>query len=86
MSQTNPLPTKLQTLTELSAESRLSVTQIRRLVKKGLIPFLQPGGPGGKLLFQPNALLAANQSAEALPSPTLPPTAGQQPRWMRDCP
>ena len=52
------------TIAELSERSPLSVTQIRRLVKAGRIPFLQPGGRGGKLLFRPDALLAANEPPE----------------------
>jgi hypothetical protein len=41
---------------QLSAMSRFSVTQIRRFVRAGKIPYFQPGGPGGKLLFPPDAL------------------------------
>lgn len=76
--------TRLLTISELSTQSRLSVSQLRRLVKAGRIPFLQPGGPRGKLLFPSDALLKnAEPSKQA--SSTLPvrPKSGMKPKWKK---
>jgi excisionase family DNA binding protein len=75
---------QLLTITELSERSRLSVTQLRRLVKAGRIPFLQPGGRGGKLLFRLDTLLAANEPPKSPHSePKVPPHCGRKPDWMQ---
>src|SRR5262245_50158632 len=75
---------------ELSARSGLSVTTLRRYARDGKIESLQPGGPGSKLLFRPDALercttppagigpqAAAPQSCSD--SKRLP---GRKPTWM----
>lgn len=72
---------KFSTIAELSSESQLSVSTLRRLVRQGRIKFLQPAGKGGKLLFPPNALECLDEDA---PSPgdsdrSLP---GRAPGWM----
>ena len=76
-------PATLLTIREFSRQSRLSVTQIRRLVKAGRIPFLQPGGRGGKLLFSQDALSAAAGAlaapASSPPAPKVRPKAGGDP-------
>ncbi len=43
-------------IAELSQTSGLSISTIRRLVRDHRIPFLQPSGKGGKLLFPVDAL------------------------------
>jgi excisionase family DNA binding protein len=52
-------PDGLLTIRELSGRIRLSVPQIRRLVREGRIRSYQPGGRGGKLLFPPDVLEVA---------------------------
>jgi len=75
---------RLLTISELSTRSRLSVSQLRRLVKRGRIRFLQPGGPGGKLLFTPDALLnSAGPSQQATSKLPVHPQSGKTPNWMK---
>ena len=71
------------TISELSAQSRLSVSQLRRLAKAGRIPFLQPGGPGGKLLFPPDALLKANDPPQESAGVSVRPQHGRRPNWLK---
>ena len=73
---------------ELSARSDVSVPTIRRYVRKGTIKAFQPGGPGSKLLFLPDALERAVGSDETLdPSHTIASCAepgslpGRRPGW-----
>ena len=75
---------------QLTTRTGLSVATIHRLKAQGKIPFFQPAGKGGKLLFPPDAL-------ERAPGPT-PPAAqlgssepqgrlsGPAPAWMRPTP
>lgn len=75
---------QLLTIKEFGQQSRLSVTQIRRLANAGRIPFLHPGGPGGKLLFQLGTLLSAQEPHEPLCSePKVRPMSGRKPGWMQ---
>ena len=66
----------LLTIDELSQVSGLSVATLRRYVQKGKIKALQPGGPGCKLLFRPDALDQAGNSQltahPKFPSPARP--------------
>ena len=39
------------TVDELSARTGLSLSSLHRLKKQGRIPFFQPAGKGGRLLF-----------------------------------
>jgi hypothetical protein len=72
---------------ELSALSGLSTSTLRRYVRQGKIAALQPGGPGSRLLFRPDALEAAAllPAASEIVTPAssgprrLP---GRQPGWM----
>ncbi|MGZ0173050.1 MAG: hypothetical protein ACKVHE_26235 [Planctomycetales bacterium] len=81
-SQAESKPEQLLTIKEFSQQSRYSVTQIRRLVNAGRIPFLQPGGRGGRLLFQPGALLSAQEPHEPLcAEPKVRPMSGRKPKW-----
>jgi len=68
---------------ELSATSGYSVTQLRRLARAGRIPFFQPGGKGGKLLFPPDAIEKSGQTHPE-PQATGMPLAGRRPSWMKD--
>ncbi|MCA8999614.1 MAG: hypothetical protein KDA80_21645 [Planctomycetaceae bacterium] len=76
---------ELLTIQECSEYSWLSVPQLRRLVKERRIPYLQPGGPGGKLLFRRDALFEANQAVRT-PQSTSPelPTSGRKPKWTKN--
>ena len=49
---------QLVTIEELSEHSRLSIATIHRLKRAGKIPFFQPSGKGGRLLFPANAIEA----------------------------
>ena len=75
---------KYITIKELSATSRFSVTQLRRLAKDGKIPFFQLGGVGGKLLFPSNAVeLAATQISNDPGEKSSKPLPGRGPGWMQ---
>jgi hypothetical protein len=76
---------------QFSTTSGLSVATIRRLARDGRIPYLQPAGKGGKLLFPPDALELADQGAthaSAQPRPTTSRQSshlrGPVPSWMQD--
>lgn len=59
---------QLLTLKEFCGATRLSPATIHRLIKAGKLPFYQPSGKGGKLLFPLNAIDLATSPAPA-PSP-----------------
>lgn len=80
-------------LAEVSARIKLSESTIRRYVRKGRIPYLQPGGEGGRLRFPPDCLerlndLTNNEATTALgSSPKLKnkrkrPLSGRRPKWQ----
>ncbi len=81
---------QLLTLSEFSAHSRLSPSTIHRLKDAGKIPFVQPAGKGGKLLFPANAIeLMATRELER---PSTPAAAsggdsgrlsGPRPKWTQ---
>ena len=68
----------------------LSPATIRRLVRKRKIRFFQPHGPGGKLLFPPDALEQATRTAPAPPDEPVSGAdngggavaRGPRPKWM----
>lgn len=75
---------------DLSARSGLSTSTIHRLKIQGRIPFYQPGGKGGKLLFPPDAIDKCGQAMPA--SEPLAAEAstnrnghlsGPRPAWLR---
>lgn len=81
---------QLLTFSEFRAHSRLSPATIHRLKDAGKIPFVQPAGKGGKLLFPINAieLMATPQ----LDRPSAPAAAsggdggrlsGPRPKWTQ---
>jgi len=74
------------TIKEFSAVARLSVVQIRRLVKAGRIPCHQPGGPGGKLLFKPDALTSVGPSESKPNTKAARPKGGRRPVWKSKSP
>lgn len=70
---------------ELSARTGRSITSLRRDVKSGRIQAFQPAGPGGKLLFRPDAIENRTRGTQDLPQPaTLGPAqlSGRRPKWM----
>ena len=78
---------------ELSSRSSLSVTTLRRYVRNGRIKAIQPGGPGAKLLFLPDALERTVRSDKTLdqsnttPSSSQPETLpGRRPGWKNRAP
>jgi len=85
--QLAPPPKQYLDIDELSALSGLSVSTLRRYVRQGKITALQPGGPGSRLLFRPDALegTAIHPAASGNVNPVgsqprrLP---GRRPDWM----
>jgi hypothetical protein len=86
-------------ITKLSAISGLSVSTLRRRVKDGSLPVIQPGGRRSRLLFRRDVLdtlsTVAHEStstpapsAEEAPcedptTPAVQPLPGPRPRWTR---
>jgi len=73
----------LITIAELSQASGLSVSTIRRLVRDERIPYLQPSGKGGKLLFPPDAIERTSPVSDAADTGSRR-IAGKRPNWMND--
>jgi excisionase family DNA binding protein len=78
------------TIQELAAITTLSVSTLRRLLKKGKLVGHQPGGPRTRIVFRADALeLAAKAMQEGTadeqlrPEPTSTPTRGPRPRWQQ---
>jgi hypothetical protein len=91
-----PVEPAYLTKAELARRSGLSPGTIQRYKDKELIPFFQPGGKGGRLLFPPNALEAAvarahqdesartdrtGQDYQAIPTAGQRKLPGPRPRW-----
>lgn len=75
------------TLDELAAHTGLSPSTLRRLWRRRRIVGYQPGGPGTRVLFPPDAIERAvggeSSSTDPLPSPLPPdPQRGPRPRWQ----
>jgi excisionase family DNA binding protein len=76
-------------ITELAAATGFSVSTLRRLQQKGVLPFYQPGGPRTRLVFPADAIERCVEAGSAcLPTP-LPPSEqpaarqrGPKPKWM----
>ena len=78
---------------DLSAETGLSVSTLRRLVKRGVLVAHQPGGPRHRLVFAQDAIERASAATRPVgstatpttppPTPTAHPQRGPQPRWCR---
>ena len=78
------MPTKsFLTIAELSQTSGLSESTIRRLKTDNRIPYCQPRGTGGKLLFPPDAI-ERTSTALSVGSVTSNRLAGKRPSWMKD--
>lgn len=82
---------QLLTLKEFSTASRLSSATIHRLKDAGRIPFHQPSGKGGKLLFPVNALDLVSTASTTVPNVSAVdcPVGGERlsgplPKWERD--
>lgn len=80
-------------IVELAARTGLSVSTIHRLKRQDKIPFFQPAGKGGKLLFPPDAIerSSCNTYADVMPgsgttSPPIGRLSGPLPVWMRTSP
>jgi hypothetical protein len=83
--------TQLLTTQEFSATSRLSVATIHRLKSQGKIPFFQPAGKGGRLLFPADAIERAADAAKhgsdtSSPVEERPRLPGPSPTWMGPTP
>jgi excisionase family DNA binding protein len=76
---------------ELSALTGLSLSTIRRLKDAGKIPFFQPAGKCGRLLFPADAMEQAAQAPKPQGAPIADaerPTrlSGRQPKWTQSPP
>ena len=60
-----PLRPRYLSKKELVRVTGLSPATVQRLKDAGAIPFFQPAGPGGKLLFPPDAIEVARLQAAA---------------------
>jgi len=74
---------------ELVARSGLSAATIQRYKDKGRIPFYQPGGKGGRVLFPLDAIEAAHRELANSPAATADAAVkntsklpGPRPRWQ----
>jgi excisionase family DNA binding protein len=82
------------TVEELSQLTGLSVSTIRRRVKDGTIPFLQPGGPRSRIAFPADIVerllqITSHRSPDTEPIAEMPPVkpqCGPQPKWQREMP
>lgn len=75
---------------ELKARTGLSVATLHRLKRQGKLPHFQPAGPGGRLLFPPDAIeRCAAVVASSQPPPFAPAPeprrhlSGRCPAWMQ---
>lgn len=76
------------TIDELSRRSGLSTSTLHRLKNAGKIPFFQPAGKCGRLLFPADAIEQSARSLPALDTESAvadPPKrlSGRLPRWMQ---
>jgi len=77
---------QLLTVEVLSAASRLSVSTIHRLKRQGRIPFVQPAGKGGRVLFPADAIArgAVSTHVERLAcDPSRGQLSGPRTAWMQ---
>ena len=86
MSQNDPA--SLLTIQQLSVSCGLSIATLHRLKRQGKLPFYQPAGKGGRLLFSPDAIERASAALEqTTPSPNgAGPShrlSGRGPAWMQ---
>jgi hypothetical protein len=77
---------QLLTLKEFSDISKLSPATIHRLKRQGKIPFFQPSGPRGKLLFPADAVELAARATSDESSTTPTGTAARKPHLSGPCP
>ncbi len=79
---------QLITVEELSSRCRLSIATLHRLKRQGKIPFFQPAGKGGRVLFPADAIERA-AALVAAPSNSLSSDgqpkhlSGPRPAWMK---
>lgn len=83
-------PLRYLTIQELSARTTLSVSTLRRLLKKGKLVGHQPGGPRTRIVFRPDAIEQATTAmvADATgvpphPQPASIPQHGPRPKWQQ---
>ena len=81
---------QLLTTKELIETSRLSSSAIYRLKRQGKIPYYQPAGKGGRLLFPADAIERACGMVSSTAQPpsetsdeTEQPLSGPRPVWMQ---
>lgn len=82
---------KLLGIEELSQRTGLSASTIHRLKNAGRIPFFQPAGKGGRLLFPADAIEQAAQASEPRTAAIAigdRPTrlSGRPPKWTQSPP
>jgi excisionase family DNA binding protein len=76
------------TYTELSELTGISQSTLRRRVKQGTIPFLQPGGPRTRVVFPIDVIDRLTQASQPIPQAQPAPEKktrrlGPEPKWKR---
>ncbi|WP_410050395.1 helix-turn-helix domain-containing protein [Blastopirellula sp. J2-11] len=79
MSEPSSESTRLFSIQELSARSGVPIVTLRRWAKAGRIPFFQPSGKNGRLLFSADAIQASIHSIPT--SVRSAPRVGRRPKW-----
>lgn len=76
---------ELMDIKELADRTGLSVSTLRRFVRQRQIPFLQPAGKGGKILFPFDVVssLQTNVPAQQSAPTQRSPLAGRRPNWTK---
>jgi hypothetical protein len=82
---------------QLSLVSGMSQSTLRRRVADGTLPYAQPGGPGSRVLFPPDAIDCLTKHRDETPAPPEAPEPaseaaapqsarprGPRPRWMHN--
>jgi hypothetical protein len=83
---------------QFSDLSGLSIATVRRYLKAGMLSFVQPAGPRGRILIQSDALAVQTTPTDITSTPHFPSTqscnsnkaadaqrrSGPLPRWMEE--
>ena len=78
------------TLQQLADRTSLSVSTLRRLLKNGRLRGFQPGGPGTRIVFRPDAIEILNSPTSLATETDITdktdtlPCRGPRPKWQSD--
>jgi excisionase family DNA binding protein len=75
---------------ELSAQTGFSLSTLRRRVREGKLPFIQPGGPRSRIAFPADTVarllnsISESTTSSREPRPAAPPRPrGPRPKWLQ---